>query len=235
MVCWGSRGWFANSQGETDAPSSYFTAVSAGLAHSCGLRGSRELECWGWQGNAQQYTPTGRFSAVSLGWQSCGLRESGELVCWVDPYFDDPSKTYAPSGRFSAISVGGSSSCALRETGELECWGENGHGQTDAPPGRFGAVSAGGLHACGLRESGEVECWGYEFDGQAQPPAGKHRAISAGGYHACALSEAGVVTCWMVYRGVLDIPAWLRHPVGRLADGRTELGWLPYGLLLDGV
>ena len=172
----------------------------------------------------------------------CGLLESRELMCWtslnsglVGGGSVGIVQTDTPPGRFQSVSAGWEHGCGVRESGEVACWGENDDGQTDAPSGRFSAVSVGGRHSCGLRESGEVECWGYRFNGQAQPPAGRHLAISAGGHHACALSEAGTVTCWMIHNGAADVPAWLRDPVGRLADGRTELGWLPHGLLMDGA
>ena len=225
--------------GETDAPSGPFSAVSAGEWHSCGLRETGTVECWGNNGNGQTDAPSGSFSAVSVGWRhSCGLRETGAVECWGSNW---NGETDAPSGRFSAVGAGVFHSCGLQETGVVECWGANWSGQTDAPGGRFSAVSAGLWHSCGLRETGAIECWGYGFEGQAQPPTGKHLQISAGLYHACALSEAGTVSCWTIFNGAADVPAWLREPsaeaaldrtsgrivVRKLADGRTEFAWQP--------
>ena len=203
---------------------------------------SGAVECWGADWTGQTAAPSGRFSAVSAGEDhSCGLRESGEVECWGYTF---SSPTQPPDGRFNAVSTGHYHTCGLRESGEVECWGDNRHGETDTPSGRFSAVSAGQFHSCGLRESGEVECWGYTFDGQAQPPTGRYVQISAtGSYHACALSEDGTISCWTIYNGAADVPAWLRElsaetavdrtsgriVVRRLADGRTEFGWLPDG------
>ena len=126
--------------------------------------------------------------------------------------------------RVVAISVGDKHACALLDSGAIECWGNNDSGQTDAPSGTFREKGAGAYHSCGLRENGTVECWGYTFDGQAQPPAGKQIAISAGARHACALSKTGTITCWMIYRGVADVPAWLRTPaVGMPTTGTGGL------------
>ena len=132
--------------------------------------------------------------------------------------------------RAVAISVGDEHACALLNSGAIECWGNNDSGQTDAPSGTFREIGAGASHSCGLRENGAIVCWGYTFDGQAQPPTGKQIAISAGYDYACALSETGTVSCWVIYRGVADVPAWLRTPAvgmpttgtGGLLDERTS-------------
>ena len=142
--------------------------VSAGREHSCGLRETGAVECWGYNYSGQTDAPAGRFSAVSAGgWHTCGLRETGAVECWG---YNEDGRADAPAGRFSAVSVGGRHTCGLRETGAVECWGYNYSGQADAPAGRFSAVSAGWSHTCGLRETGAVECWGYNGEGQTDVP-----------------------------------------------------------------
>ena len=42
MACWGY-----NSDGQSLSPGGSFTAISAGLAHSCGLHADGSIECWG--------------------------------------------------------------------------------------------------------------------------------------------------------------------------------------------
>ena len=189
IVCWGSY-WacglgtdghcahsFDRSQA-ADTRTGSFSAVSAGGYHTCGLRTTGEIECWGARADGffddydlgERDAPGGRFSAVSAGVQyTCGLRETGAVECWGDNW---AGETDAPGGRFSAVSAGSSHSCGLRETGAIECWGYNYFGQTDAPDGRFSAVSVGGEHSCGLRETGEVECWGVNQFGQTDAPGG---------------------------------------------------------------
>jgi len=61
-----------------DAP-----AVSVGLLHTCALRASGEVACWGDNGFGQTNAPAGTFRSVSVGvLHTCALRESGEVACW---------------------------------------------------------------------------------------------------------------------------------------------------------
>ena len=186
----------AGAQGD-EPDESRFIAVSAGGGHSCGLRETGAVECWGasyYDDYGQTDAPAGRFSAVSAGYQhSCGLRETGVVECWGG---NDDGQTNAPVGKFTAIGVGAHHNCGLREMGTVECWGANQGGQTDAPTGRFSAVSGGEWHSCGLRETGAVECWGYNGSGQANAPAGRFSAVSASRWQSCGLRETGAVKCW---------------------------------------
>ena len=149
--------------GQADAPDGMFSAVSASENHTCGLRTSGEIVCWGSNFGPDEglYTgqanpPSGTFRAVSAGTEStCGLRASGVLECWG---FTSPD---APAGTFSAVSLGGLTGeaydCGLRVSGAVVCWQV---GSVPAPGGTFSAVSAGYYQACGLRTSGEIVCWG---------------------------------------------------------------------------
>ena len=215
---------FGAPEGEAPALSAGFS-LSAGRAHTCAVRQSGAVECWGHNDNGETGVPSGRFSSVSAGvLHTCGVRESGTVECWGYPArrLDAPSGRFsavsaggwhscglresgtvecwgqaAPSsGRFSAVSAGSDHSCGVRDTGAVECWGDNDDGQADAPSGRFSAVSAGWRHSCGLREAGTVECWGNNEAGQADPPVRRFSAVSAGAYHSCGLREAGTVECW---------------------------------------
>ena len=137
-----------------------FNAVSAGELHTCGLRASGAVECWGYSDLGRVDALQGPFSAVSAGGlHTCALRTDSAVECWGN---DDDGQTDAPAGSFSAVSAGQWHSCALLTDGTIECWGYNDLGQTDAPAGTFNAVSAGGLHTCGLHTSGTIECWGND-------------------------------------------------------------------------
>ena len=228
-----------SSEGEASTVSagSALSAVSAGGYHTCGLRETGSVECWGASGYGQADAPTGRFSAVSAGgYHTCGLRETGSVECWGS---NDDSETDAPAGQFSAVSAGYRHTCGLRETGAVECWGWNHYGQTDAPAGRFSAVSASWYHTCALRETGAVECWGWNEYGQADAPAGRFSTVSAGGSHTCGLRETGAVECWGYNRhGQADAPAGRfsavsvggYHTCGLRETGTVECwGWNHYG------
>ena len=113
--------------------SASFTEVSAGGAHSCGLRSDGSLVCWGDNSSGQAVAPSGSFSQVSAGsGHSCGLRSDGSLVCWGDNIL---GQAVAASGSFSQVSAGIFHSCGLRSDGSLVCWGDNRLGQAVAPSG----------------------------------------------------------------------------------------------------
>ena len=171
-----------------------FIAVDAGYGHTCGLRDTGAIECWGWNSNGQTDTPPGSFIAVAAGrFHTCGLREDGEIECW--------GAASNPQGRFIAVSAGYEHSCAIRTGGEIECWGENTDGQANVPAGSYRDVSAGGRHTCAIRSDGEIECWGASGYRIADTPELRFGddpfvTVSAGETHACARSEAGFVVCW---------------------------------------
>ncbi len=182
-----------------------FQAVSAGSGHTCGLRVSGEIECWGNNSSGQRHPQPGAFKAVSAGGYTCGLRDDGTVECWGSDFSDWAD---APAGRFSAISSGAWHTCGLRDDGTVECWGDNDLGQSDAPRGRFTAISAGwgqpgtwsddtpSVHTCGLRDDGTVQCWGSNGAGQSDDPGGQFTAVSTGGSHTCGLRDDGTVECW---------------------------------------
>ena len=173
-----------------------FNAVSAGDSHTCGLRASGAVECWGYSDLGRVDALQGPFSAVSAGGlHTCGLRTDSTVECWGN---DDDGQTDAPAGSFSAVSAGLWHSCGLRTDSTVECWGNNDDGQAQPPQGSFSAVSAGGIHTCGLRTNGTIECWDSDGDGNGQPdpPEGTFSAVSAGGFHTCGLRANGTIECW---------------------------------------
>ena len=178
IECWGANSsiqWTTPEayeevyDGRATPPAGRFSAVSAGLLHTCAIRAeSGAIECWGIDSfGLLDDIPTGRFIAVSAGGNlhSCAIRESGEIECWGD---NRKGKTGAPSGSFSAVSAGLWHTCAIRaESSAIECWGDNTYGQTDVPAGSFTAISR---RQCAIRTDGAIECWGDNDYGQADAP-----------------------------------------------------------------
>ena len=193
IECWGDN-WHGD-HGQTEAPAGRFSAVSSGKDHSCALRASGELECWGANHYGQAEVPAGRFSAVSAGSSySCGVQESGAVECWGGTLRVNGTRRRDVSAQSARAR---NHTCGLRVSGDLECWGASWAGLTDAPSGRFIAVSAGDWdHSCGVRESGLVECWGRDDYGQADAPSGRFVAVSAGDEHSCGARESGAMECW---------------------------------------
>ena len=95
--------------------------MSAAAWHTCAVRESGELACWGRNAHGQTDAPPGTYRSVDAkGNNACALRESGELACWGR---NAHGQTDAPPGRWREVSLGWYHACALRESGELACWG----------------------------------------------------------------------------------------------------------------
>ena len=204
--------WLHSTSIEIDAPPA-FRAVSAGHFHTCAIRTSGAITCWGFNGAGQTNTPAGRFAAVGSGSNhSCGLRESGAIECW-----GHDRETNVPEETFIAISTKGTITCAItsmlggantdHNTGRVKCWGSNYYDtwQLDAPDGRFRAVSTNGSYptgygtsgnVCGLRGNGAIECWGSNHFGQLDVPDGEFRAVSVSVEFTCAIRTNYELECW---------------------------------------
>ena len=175
IACWGLAGQLKDfagiadfpieeDYGQAEPPAGTYRAVSAAATHTCAIRESGEIDCWGLLTNA----PAGKYRSLSAArGYTCAVRESGEIDCWGGA----ADQSGAPRGTYRAVSVSGSAplgllgpsvsghhACGLRESGEIDCW--LGHAdQTDVPAGTYRAVSAGFGHICAIRESGEIVCW----------------------------------------------------------------------------
>ncbi|MDP2958482.1 MAG: hypothetical protein Q8N53_18800 [Longimicrobiales bacterium] len=184
----------------------FFTGVSAGWRHSCGLDPKGWAWCWGDNNWGQLGDGTKAGSPESR-------RVSG-------------------GHSFVRVEAGTLHTCALTAEGDPFCWGDNGLGQlgdgTNASRPvpvasgvgvRFDDLDLGGLHTCGLDPSGALYCWGSNQSGQlgvpgsetcsvfntAQPCAtrparvelpGAVVKVSAGDAHTCALTDEGTAFCW---------------------------------------
>ena len=125
-------------------------SITAGAAHSCGLREDGTLACWGAgvttgaePNFGQLLGPVGSFDALDAGaMHSCGLRSDGSVACWgaglsannCDAGWECGQST-APDAAFIALSAGLTNSCGiLRADGKLACWGSNTGGRSSPPP-----------------------------------------------------------------------------------------------------
>ena len=169
-------------------------SVSAGASHTCWVRATGTVACWGDNSEGQSTPPGGLFVAVSAaGSHTCGVRESGDVDCWGA---NAEGQSTQPAGPFVSLSAGGLHTCGVRESGYVDCWGSDDEGQSTTPGGLFASVSAGRLHTCGVRDSGVVDCWGDDSEGQSTPPGGLFIRVSAGAFHACGVREDGDAACW---------------------------------------
>src|SRR5262249_25021063 len=153
-----------------------------GHDHSCGIRNSGELYCWG----CNDYCENGY----------CG----STLV---------PVRVLTGTGNdtgSTSVSAGPGGACGIR-AGELWCWGHqqgNGLGPSSnlMPPTRIGTdsdwvqVAKGANVTCGIRASGKLYCTTAETNYQfrQQGTRSDWQSITAGSYMACGLA-GGEVHC----------------------------------------
>ena len=211
VSCWGdnSRGELGNGEESGFQPLPVKVVdiddaveVTAGHWHTCALRESGSIACWGADHDGQ------------LGNGQLG-DENGSAV---------PVEVTGVSDAV-AVSAGGEHTCAIHATGEISCWGDNwrgelGNGQagneydSGVPVKVSGiddatSVSAGDWHTCAVHEDGNVSCWGEEQGsdqfGQTAaatpvgvPSFGDAVSVSAGSGFTCAVRESGSISCWGV-------------------------------------
>jgi alpha-tubulin suppressor-like RCC1 family protein len=204
--CWGAnfrgqlgRGYEAEYS-ETATPVSgglVFTALAAGLAHTCGLTRDGAAYCWG--DNSKGQLGTGDTTSVA-----------GPTAVFGDHLY-------------AQLAAGFFHTCGVTTAGVGYCWGWNeagqlGDGSTSDALTRvavsgghtFASLTAGRLHTCGLTPTGEAYCWGYGASGalgdgstksKRKDPVGvsgelTFQSLSAGAYFTCGLTTEGWVYCW---------------------------------------
>lgn len=219
-----------------DEPTTAFRVVQSGLLHTCGLSLSKQVWCWGADGEGQ----VGDGPAAPI-----------------------PGEVEAPLfilDNANAVTTTGLHTCALLTNGQAQCWGLNESGQLGdgsqanrgdpAPvvsftfrtepatvppppdpdfyiPGQA-YISAGFAHTCGVTTSDQIVCWGENENGQlgrghqndAATPAvivsgEEWRAVSAGFRHTCALTTTGAAWCWG------------NNDLGQLGDGTKTQSNVP--------
>ena len=175
----------------------YFTEVSAGLFHSCGMTLSGEVYCWGDNAVGQLGDGTTTNSLVPV-------RILG-------------------GHQFADVAVGIFHSCGVTTGNDVYCWGGNTVGQlgngsqsSSSSPVRVAAdvlfvtVRAGAYHNCAITAANEAYCWGFNDFGQvgngetalavtapvAVVGGGSFVAVGGGYAHSCALSSDGTAYCW---------------------------------------
>ena len=221
-----------------------FASVSAGGAHTCGVRVDGSVACWGRDSEYGLLSPPeGEFASVSAGdWHTCGVRVDGSVACWgsnLSALLEFGGQATPPEGKFTSVSAGDLHTCGLKANGSIACWGMAQYGQTTSPEGLFTSISVGGTHNCAVRTDGTVACWGSDEYGQLTPPEGEFALVSAGGYHTCGVRGDGSVVCWGQDSFGLTMPpggefasvsAGGGHTCGVKTDGTVECwGWDRYG------
>lgn len=130
-----------------------WTAIGAGSFHTCAIRASDEMWCWGGGLNGQ----------LGVG----PLNQDNAL-----------SPVVVKEGGWRAVAGGQSHTCAIREDRGLYCFGRNDHGQLgvgdvsrrDVPArvgdGAYIRMGLGRNHSCAIRDDRTLWCWGRNHVGQ---------------------------------------------------------------------
>ena len=213
LFCWGADTYGQLGDGSTGGPtttprevsgaSTDWASVDAGYSHTCGLRTTGRLFCWGQD----------RYGAIG---DNATVRDRSA-----------PAEVAGTATDWAMVSAGLSRTCAIKTTGHLFCWGSDAFGALGngapidhrAVPTEVGAHSAnwasvsaeGGAFACALRTTGRLFCWGDDAfgdlgNGGSNTPrsiptevaghATNWAAVSVGDVHACALKISGRLFCW---------------------------------------
>jgi alpha-tubulin suppressor-like RCC1 family protein len=198
MTMWGSA---AEAAPPPEAGS--WAQVSTGYYHTCAIKLSGQLWCWGQDSRGQ------------LG--NGGANTNSALPVQV-----------GADTNWKQVSAGSASTCATKTTGTLWCWGRDDFGQLGNGAGTTGdqsvpiqvgtavdwkVISVGlGETACGLRANKRIYCWGRDNNGQVGngpggfadvlspvQVAGNHAdwtTVSTGGYHVCGRRTNRRLYCW---------------------------------------
>lgn len=182
-----------------------FVSLATGSAHTCGLRATGRVDCWGARdiGNSWSLASSGFVRIDAHGGAICGQRADGRLSCWHREGGVSEPRPYE-EGIYRGFAVSSWQVCALDLAGRAGCWPffhwtepiTVGWEQALAAA-RFSVIDAGDVHVCGIRDNGGILCWGSNEAGQLDAPAGGpfvHLAAGAG--HTCALDDGGTAVCW---------------------------------------
>lgn len=181
-------------------PSSWrFIALGAGEYHTCGIRPTREVACWG--DSLRVGNPAGPF-----------LRQRNPCISVLTsrPCTLEPVPVPGIS-EVTSLAVGSNQVCVLA-AGRVFCWGYNGNDELgfrgdhsaiplELPvPMQLRSLEAGASTTCGLGTNGKVICWGSHYGAPIGPTVvpGNYpafSAISVGAPHSCGLAD-GEVYCW---------------------------------------
>jgi alpha-tubulin suppressor-like RCC1 family protein len=187
--------------------------VDGGYRHTCALRRTGSVWCWGSNSDGQ----LGDGTVVS--------RNTPAAV----PSIADASD----------IAVGGYHSCAVVPSG-VRCWGRNTNGQlgdgsetSSSVPilvvggASFTRITAGGQFTCGHGATG-VSCWGLNVTGQLGIGSTDYqRNVPSTVDVAAATDLAAGWSFGFAVRSGRDVSSWGRNDVSQLGDGTRTTAFAP--------
>ncbi len=206
--------------------------VAGSIGHTCVIRQSGQLWCWGRNRHAQ--------SAPDL------LPRSPEEAVMVR----ESLSPGAPPLLVRAVSAGANQTCVIGLDGRLRCWGFGPQGQLgiDPPPAlreaepqlvtsadaafaarSFVAVATSDAHTCALDDLGGVWCWGQNTRGQTGRPTSEATTNQATRVplpmSATDVATSNAASCAVLTDGT--VRCWGDNQYGTLGDGTTTSSHVP--------
>ena len=239
--CWGANsqgqlgdgtsgnGDWSNTTANRSAPVAVpggriFTAITAGLAHTCALDAGGVAYCWGLNQDGQLgdgTTVTSRPNPTAI---------SGTLT-------------------FATITAGRHHTCGVTVGGPSYCWGMNYMGQlgdgaysSRTAPGQvaggwsFSKVWAGDYHTCAITTAGTALCWGMNSGtgtiGNGNLIDANQPSLVSGGMSFSMIAPANSHTCGLATSGTAY--CWGSNFAGNIGDGTVGRTTAP-GLVAGGI
>jgi len=200
-------GWDGIDQDCDNADLFDFVEVAAGGDHTCALKSTTEIVCWGRDAELQvsnrPVVPGWKHIAAGQNF-NCAVNLDGSIYCWGEN--DEGQVTGLPAGNdWDVIAAGHEFACAITLTGDLQCWGKDEDGQvSDADSSvAMKAVAGGDEQACALtRDEGRITCWGGSpidaiiDDVDSVQTQYNFRQVVVGTLHACVIRLDNGLICW---------------------------------------
>lgn len=230
LYCWGYNSSGQLGNGTTSSFEANLVAVgadtdwamaTAGADHTCALKKTGALFCWGGNGQGQ------------IG-DDGGTSQDGGVALQSAPVAIEPATTWKD------VSAGSYATCGVKGDGTLHCWG-SGVGKNVKVPtsvdtaSDWAQVSVSSTHACARKTTGKIYCWGTNTLGAlgtgdlvARPSPSQvgtdadWTAVATGESFSCATKADGTARCWGAQGqgqlGAGDVGHLLPKKIGAGAD-----------------
>lgn len=167
-----------------------FEQLSAGVTHTCGLRTSGDIACWGRDDRGQSAPPGGIFDQVAVGSHaSCALAD-GRVTCWGGNLAEVPP----PETSFVQITGELETFCGLTADGAVSCWGDGALDLAEPPDEALVQIDVASEVGCGVTTDARALCWTHRMD-WPEPATGFYSQVEVG-VIACGRHPNNRARCW---------------------------------------
>jgi alpha-tubulin suppressor-like RCC1 family protein len=223
LYCWGSNISGAlgigstinqNSPQQVSGATADWAQVAGGAWHTCAVKTTGRLYCWGWgdngalgSGTTTRNTPrevTGGgtdWQYVATGQQhTCAVKTTGRLYCWGwngngelgvgnTTQYSTPREVSGSATDWSFVAAGLRTTCAIKTNGRLYCWGFGGGGE-------LGNGSTTNTQSTPIEVAGGYTDWVDVSLGGATDAYPTSSTTDDTWGRVCALRANGLLYCW---------------------------------------